>query len=552
MNEILDIPINGIQSYGSLESGDFSAENIWHDDPLVMGDRSASGIAVTRDSAMRHDAVWRAVQMISSDIAKTNRHVYQMEDDGDRIRDKKHPLSRMLRIAPNPDMSAFNFFKGMNTQLLIHGNAYAFIVRDPDTQVPIRLRPLDARLMYPFRTVPDDVLKYCYMVNGLQPVIAEAMEILHVRYWTWDGVVGISPLHTHRDTIGLGLGANRWQSVFFKNGSSIRLLLEHPGKLKDDAVMNRLKQSFNEIYSGVDNAHKTAVLEEGMVAKPLQVNAKDAQLVELIQLNSTQVANIYGIPPHKLGISTNVSYNSLEQENQAYLDSPLDPIMVCWEQEMGMKLLSPAEQEDETRFIEFDRMSWLRADAATQAEIFTKALAGAPYMTINQARRMINMPKMDDPKADEIPFPTNNFAPTPAADTPEPEPVTPAKPDISQNSISLPAVELLQKAAVRGFKRSCQQAAKELKQDGLQSFLVSFREGMSGGVESEFAAIGRLFEGFGVGAAAVLVDKWRDATLDAISEFTIALNENPAKKAETQTRICVNLENQMEAFCHEN
>jgi HK97 family phage portal protein len=552
MNEILGMRMDGqVDSYGTLESGDFSAENIWADDPLVMGDRSAAGIAVTRDSAMRHDGVWRAVQMLSNDIAKTNRHVYQLEEDGDRIRDKKHAVGRMLRIAPNPDMSAFNFFKGMNTQLFIGGNAYAFIVRDPETQVPLRLRPLDARLMYPFRD-PDDVLKYAYMVGGTNPVIAGAMEILHVRYWTWDGVVGMSPLHYARDTFGLGLGANRWQSVFFKNGSSIRLLLEHPGKLKDDAVMNRLKQSFNEIYSGVDNAHKTAVLEEGMTAKPLQVNAKDAQLVELLQMNMKQIANIYGIPPHKLGDSSNVSYSSLEQENQAYLDSALDPIMKCWEEELMLKLLSPAEQESESHFIEFDRMAWLRADSVTQAEIFNKALAGAPYMTINQARRMVNMPKLDDPKADEIPFPTNNFAPTPEAPKADEPPAPPAKPDISQSAITRPAIELLQKAAVRGFKRCCQQAAKELKEGGIQTFLVSFRGEMSESVESEFCSISRLFEGYGVGAASVLVDKWRDATLDSISEFTIALNENPAKKAETQTRICVNLENQMEAFCNEN
>jgi phage portal protein BeeE len=45
--------------------------------------------------------------------------------------------------------------------------------------------------------------------------------------------------------------------------ATMRGVLKHPGRLSPEAG-KRLKESWNSQYAGTENAHKTAVLEEGM------------------------------------------------------------------------------------------------------------------------------------------------------------------------------------------------------------------------------------------------------------------------------------------------
>jgi hypothetical protein len=247
-----------------------------------------------------------------------------------------------------------------------------------------------------------------------------------------------------------------------------------------------------------------------------------------------------------------VSYSSLEQENQSYLDGALDPIMKCWEEEMMLKLLTEDEREEETHFIEFDRQAWLRADLTTQAAYFNQTLAGSPSMTINEVRKLQNMPRLEDPQADKLLLPTNNFnsQPQSPADVEDDESDTAPELDKNAATINKSAIELVKHGAVRAFKRCAQQSAKEIKEKGLDSFLVSFRESMSNGIEFEFSILSELFEGFGVGSADMLVDKWRDMVLDSVSEFAIKHNENQAKKNEHQARILCALEQTMETYCY--
>ena len=57
------------------------------------------------------------------------------------------------------------------------------------------------------------------------------------------------------------------------------------------------------------------------------------------------MANLLGVPAHKLGADIKSSYNSLEQENQDYLDQCLDFWLVRWEEECWDKLLTEEEKE---------------------------------------------------------------------------------------------------------------------------------------------------------------------------------------------------------------
>jgi hypothetical protein len=119
------------------------------------------------------------------------------------------------------------------------------------------------------------------------------------------------------------------------------------------------------------------------------------------------VANLFGVPPHKLGDSSRTAYNSLEAENQAYLDESLDPWLVKWEEECWDKLLTEEEKDADSHFVEFLRAALVRADLNARANYYQKALGGAPWLEINEVRAIESLNWIDG--GDGLPK-TNNYA----------------------------------------------------------------------------------------------------------------------------------------------
>ena len=67
--------------------------------------------------------------------------------------------------------------------------------------------------------------------------------------------------------------AKQW----IKNGAQPSGVLEHPGVMKDP---NRVRDNWEAAYGGAANAHRVAVLEEGMTYKPVSLPPEDSQFLE--------------------------------------------------------------------------------------------------------------------------------------------------------------------------------------------------------------------------------------------------------------------------------
>ena len=85
--------------------------------------------------------------------------------------------------------------------------------------------------------------------------------MLHIPGLGFDGLVGYSPIAMARNAVGMTMACEEYGASFFANGASPSGVLEHPGVLKDPA---KVRDSWNAVYRGTGNAHKVAVLEEGV------------------------------------------------------------------------------------------------------------------------------------------------------------------------------------------------------------------------------------------------------------------------------------------------
>ena len=372
-------------------------------DDIWYKDSSSNTNPISKNQALSVGAVFKAVNLISTSVGKLPLVIYKRTPNG-KEKDHTHPAYNLLRYKPNSEMTAKIFKQTLMGQLLLTGSAYAYIMRD-NAGVPIELIPLDANNTYPVR-----VNKKLWYVTKVGEQIRKMYpeNVLHIRGLGWDGLNSYSVLEFAARSFEVSINGQKYITKFYENAARPSVILEHPQSFTDEKAINRLRKQWKKLYTGIDNAHKTVILEQGMKANVLSLSARDSQLIESQQFALTDIANWFNIPPHKLGENTRSAYNSIEAENQSFLDECLDNWLITWEEECRDKLLTEREKSEDSRIVEFMRQALVRADLKARAEYYQKALAGAPWMTINEVREKENT-NTDDKVYDQIILPTNNF-----------------------------------------------------------------------------------------------------------------------------------------------
>lgn len=386
----------------------------WHT-ATFGGGVAASGVTVNRKTALALSAVWRAMNMIPTDVSKLPLIVYRRKGEG-RERAKDHPAYSLLLRKANREQTINVLLKTAVTCRLGDGNGYAFIARDGAGR-PLELIHLDSPSTIPVRE--NGQLWYVVTIRLDSGDIQRKLHpdnVIHLRGLSYDGLKGLSVFDVGKSSIGLGIAAERYGGKFFANSLTPSVVLETPEKLSSDSI-SKLKEQWREMQGGLENAHKIAVLEGGMSLKPWSMTAKESQFVETRKLNVRDIANLFGVPPHKLGDETRTAFASLEQENQSYLDGALDGLLREIEMEFMDKLLTEREKEEDTHYIEFNRSALVRADLAARTESYAKA-TGGPWMTPNEVRRAENMNDIEG--GDELNKAPNTPGDMDKGDEPEP------------------------------------------------------------------------------------------------------------------------------------
>ena len=359
------------------------------DDPaLLEAIREAQGGGVISvQQALKNTAVLRSVDLISGVAARLPLYVRRKDATGHVVDDKTHPLYSVLMHRPNAWQNAHQFKQLMQSWLLIHGNAYAQIVRSGGDV--IALNPLHPNRVS-VEQQPDFSLSYQVTGKYNKTTRLQADEILHLRGNSEDGVTGWSPVKQAADVISAHVLSQRAASRVFENGMMVGGNLSHPSKLSPEAF-ERLKSSMEE-RSGADNAGRWIITEEGMTASPFSSTAVDAQLVEFRSALVEDVGRVFGVPRPLLGIDDTSWGSGIEQLAILFVRFGLAPWFDVWEQGLKIACLRPSEWE--THYLDFDERELLRGTIKEQFEAYAKA-AGAgghkPWMEPNEIREDIGL-----------------------------------------------------------------------------------------------------------------------------------------------------------------
>ncbi len=314
---------------------------------------TSSGKVVNERTAIQTTAVYACVRVLSEAIAALPLHTYRYTSNG-KEKAVDHNLYHLLHNEPNPEMTSFVFRETLMGHLLLWGNAYAQIIRDGRGKV-IALYPLMPDKMIVDRNDKGDLI-YVYLKDGMSYVL-KSEEVLHIPGLGFDGLVGYSPIAMAKNAIGMAIATEEYGAKFFSNGANPGGVLEHPGVVKDPA---RIRESWNSVYQGSGNAHKVAVLEEGMKFQSIGIPPEQAQFLETRKFQINEIARIYRVPPHMIGDLEKSSFSNIEQQSLEFVMYTLDPWVVRWEQAIVRSLISTTEKKE--YFVKFNVNGLLRGD----------------------------------------------------------------------------------------------------------------------------------------------------------------------------------------------
>lgn len=348
---------------------------------------STSGKPVNERTAMQTTAVYSCVRILAEAVASLPLHIYRYTDAGkERVAD--HPLYTILHDEPNPDMTSFVFRETMMSHLLIWGNAYGQIIRDGAGRV-LGLYPLlpdkievdrleNGELVYYYSRYSEENPNF----KELSRITLRQQDVLHIPGLGFDGLVGYSPIAMAKNAVGMTLACEEYGASFFANGANPGGVLEHPGVLKDPG---KVRESWNSVYRGTNNAHKVAVLEEGMKYQQIGIPPEEAQFLETRKFQINEIARMYRIPPHMVGDLEKSSFSNIEQQSLEFVKYTLDPWVIRWEQSLQKALLLPEEKKE--YFIKLNVDGLLRGDYQSRMNGYATARQNG-WMSANDIREL--------------------------------------------------------------------------------------------------------------------------------------------------------------------
>jgi HK97 family phage portal protein len=352
--------------------------------PPAMLAPVAGGARVSPETALTIADAYACVRALADAAASLPLHTFRRRSDGGCERAEGR-ASELLR-RPSPATTQANLVGQLVAHLNLHGNAYLGKFRDDDGQIT------QLALLEPARVAPEiKAGRPVYTVTGQkgERSVHGPEDIIHIRALSTDGLVGISPVRQCRVALGLCSQLAEHAARFFENDARPAGLLKL-GEVGAPEQLEHVRQTWDVAHAGVRNAHRIAVVTGDVSFTPVSMPLEDAQFLEQRKLSATEVARIFRVPPWIIGADagSSMTYANVEQQSLSFVTYALRPWLVLIEQSLSgdEDLFLPGH------YCEFLIDGLLRADSATRAEVYQKALnPDTGWLSRDEVRRLENL-----------------------------------------------------------------------------------------------------------------------------------------------------------------
>jgi HK97 family phage portal protein len=188
------------------------------------------------------------------------------------------------------------------------------------------------------------------------------------------------------DILELALEQNTYSKNLLKNGALPIGVIQTMNRLSETAI-KRLRSGWESLYSSSKNAGKTVILEEGVEYKPIALNPEQLQLVNSRKVTNSDICKLFGIDESLINAEFN-KYNANSQQNLAYLQYTLAPIITAIESALDKSMLLESEKSNGYYF-RFDTSEILRSTEKERVETVGLAVEKGLY-SINEGRAILD------------------------------------------------------------------------------------------------------------------------------------------------------------------
>ena len=344
-----------------------------------------NSVQATPTTCLGIPAVFSAVNIVSNNVAKLDLNVWKVSSDGNKELDQKHNVQKLLKLRPNLYMSAFDFKKTMVSNFLLHGNAYVWLSNFDTSGNVTELMLLNPNATsVEHETVGGQIYYRSTHPLTNKPLVLQPYQVIHLKHFSENGLVGKSPIRLVADSLGQKLGMIKHSKKLYENGTTTSHALKTDEFLSPESKSN-LRTAWERANSGVSNLNRVAILDGGIQLENISMPLRDAQFIETARFGILEVASIFNVPPHLLGSDSGLKYSNIHSQNLSFLQDCLQPILVLIEQEFAFKLLTPNEQ-NRIQLI-FDTSEMIKASDVERGN-FYEMMVRNNIMTVDECRNL--------------------------------------------------------------------------------------------------------------------------------------------------------------------
>ncbi|MFC3098236.1 phage portal protein [Alteraurantiacibacter palmitatis] len=246
-----------------------------------------------------------------------------------------NPMAPEVEALVRDTSAGQSLLETLAAHLLLHGNAFAQIIRDGAG------RPVELFALRPDRVSvqagPDGwPAAWRYRVGDRTVTIPVEDEdgwpcIIHLKaFHPLDDHYGAGCLAAAAQSVAIHNAAARWNCALLENAArpSGALVYDGPadsGGLTDDQF-DRLRAELAQAYAGGGNAGRPMLLEGGLKWQSLSLSPADMDFAELKAAAARDIALAFGVPPMLLGLPGDNTYSNYREANRALWRLTLLPL----------------------------------------------------------------------------------------------------------------------------------------------------------------------------------------------------------------------------------
>lgn len=356
------------------------------------------------------DNLQAVVNFLSNSIAQLPLKVYVRDGESERRRDRDSVAAKLL-YRPNEDQTEFEFIRALAIEYYVFGCVYVWILPDANSESGYQLRIVPTEWIVKQKepgTYAPDTIRICTRSGGTAVDVPKS-EFIQFRTYSAGSPGGfLSPISALRNTLAEQVEAGRFRRQLWKSSGRLNAQIIRPKDVAawTDEQRDKFVSTFRESWgSNGSKAGSIPLLEDGMEIKPFSTSFKEQQYAESVKLSREAVAAAYSVNPSLIWHSDTQTYASARDNARALYAECLGPVLQMFQQRFNSFLL-PAIGASPNTYVEFDLTEKLKGSFEERASIYQSA-AGAPYLTRDEVRAELNLPKLPNGQGEEIVTPLN-------------------------------------------------------------------------------------------------------------------------------------------------